>query len=226
MSDLTDLDELTDAVTALIEDSDDPYVAANAVRRAVAEATPIEDNPVDLIQWVPVENVRANDYNPNEVADREMQLLKKSITEDGYTQPVVVVRDETAELPRYEIVDGFHRYLVMKRNDDIYERSDGHLPVTVIDKPMNARRASTIRHNRARGKHSVSGKGQVVFDMLDDGWSDERICEELGMEPEELARLKHTTGFSKLFDDTEYQMAWKATHQLEIEREKGDGDLP
>lgn len=210
------------AVEAHMTAADDPYEALNAFARAVSAVSPLRDNPVGQVFWVPLERVRANDYNPNQVADKEMELLYRSIKADGYTQPVVVVEDESKEPTEYEIVDGFHRYLVMKRHDDISERSDGHLPVTVIDKPMNERRASTIRHNRARGKHSVKGKSEVVFDMLDDGWSDERICAELGMEPEELARLKHVTGFSKLFDDVEYQQAWKATRQLQVEEEFKD----
>jgi len=210
------------AVKARMTAADDPYEALNAFARAVNAVSPLRDNPVGQVFWVPIERVRANDYNPNQVADKEMELLYRSIEADGYTQPIVVVEDDSKRPTEYEVIDGFHRYLVMKRHEGISERSDGHLPVTVIDKPMNERRASTIRHNRARGKHSVKGKSEVVFDMLDDGWSDERICLELGMEPEELARLKHVTGFSKLFDDVGYQQAWKATRQLQVEEEFKD----
>lgn len=203
----------------LLGDLDDKVARINYLSELIAEESPIKNNPVTSVLWVEVGKIRANDYNPNEVADQEMELLYRSIKHDGYTQPVVTAYDE--EEDEYEIVDGFHRYLVLKNYDDIYERSNGRLPITVIYQSIADRMASTIRHNRARGKHNIKGMAQVVFDMLDEGWADERICEELGMEPEELARMKHTTGFSKLFDDTEYQMAWKTTEMIEVEKEFG-----
>lgn len=215
---------INDIIQGYVDESEDAFQALNDVRRATKTVSPVSSNPVGQVLWVDIDRVRANDYNPNQVATEEMKLLYKSISQDGYTQPVVVVADDDGD--GFEIVDGFHRYMVMKRHDDIAARSDSHLPITIIDKPMNERRASTIRHNRARGKHSVEGKGKVVFDMLDDGWSDERVCAELGMEPEELARLKHVSGFAKLFDDTDYQQAWKATQQLKVEEEEGADTLP
>lgn len=127
----------------------------------------------------------------------------------------ILVKDKTKLI----IVDGFHRYYVMKTFKDIYARTQGHLPIVVIDKPIADRMASTIRHNRARGKHSVAGMANVVFKMLDEGWSDENICSELGMEPDELIRLKHITGFSKLFENTEYRKAWESKRQIEQRRE-------
>lgn len=217
-------DDALEAVESFIDGADDTYVALNQLRASIYELSPVSHNPIDAVYWVPVEKVRPNDYNPNEVADKEMELLHTSIDEDGYTQPIVTVYDEEADM--YEIVDGFHRYMTTQMYEDIYERSDGRVPITVIDtEEKNDRRASTVRHNRARGEHSISGKGEVVFGMLDDGASDEEICKALGMEKDELARLKHTTGFSKLFDDTEYQQAWKATQQLQIEKEEGDPDI-
>ncbi len=120
---------------------------------------------------------------------------------------------------KYIIVDGFHRYFTCKTNKDILERNHGKLPVVVIDKDINDRMASTVRHNRARGKHSVAGMSSMVFSMLDNGWTDEAICNELGMEPEELLKLKHITGFSKLFADTEYNRAWKTKRQIRLEKE-------
>jgi len=221
------IEEIIEDLKAAVEECDsldEKMDILNDLREAIYEFSPVIDNPVDRVLWVPVEKVRANDYNPNQVADNEMRLLYKSIKEDGFTQPVVCVYDEEAD--EYEIIDGFHRYRVLKEYEDIYDRSDGLLPITLIDKSINERRASTIRHNRARGKHSITGKSEVVFEMLDDGWSDERICQELGMEKEELIRIKHTTGFSKLFEDTEYNYAWKDTRQLEIEKESDRDDLP
>lgn len=213
-----------DSVAEFLEDTDDIFTALNELRATITEMSPVTHNPIDAVYWVPVEMVRPNDYNPNEVADQEMELLYTSIKEDGYTQPIVTVWDPDDEM--FEIVDGFHRYMTTQMYDDIKERSDGRVPITVIDTDeKNERRASTVRHNRARGEHSITGKGEVVFGMLDDGWEDEEICKELGMEKDELARIKHTTGFAKLFDETDYQQSWKATQQLEIEREEGDPDI-
>lgn len=170
--------------------------------------------PVANVQWVPVEQVRSNSYNPNRVASVEMRLLYVSIKADGYTQPVVTVKDGDD----YVIVDGFHRWRVMVENDDIREMTGGLLPIVVIDKPPNERMASTVRHNRARGKHSVGNMSGIVFEMLDKGWGDERICHELGMSADELLRLKHVSGFSKLFEDVEYRKAWATRGQIDIKR--------
>jgi ParB-like chromosome segregation protein Spo0J len=178
--------------------------------------SPMKGQPIGNVRWIPVEKVRSNDYNPNSVATREMSLLYTSILHDGYTQPIVVVYDP--ETDSYVIVDGFHRYTTMRRNADIKERCHGYLPVVVLDKSMNDRMASTVRHNRARGKHSVGGMGNMVFEMLENGWADDQICAELGMEAEELVRLKHITGFSKLFDNVEYRKAWETKNQLAIKK--------
>lgn len=180
----------------------------------------VQGQPVNDVLWVPLEKVHANDYNPNSVARAEMQLLYHSIKHDGYTQPVVTVYDETGD--RFVIVDGFHRFFVAKSYPDIREMIGGLLPVVVLDKGINDRMAATVRHNRARGKHSVEGMSSMVFSMLDNGWTDAAICNELGMEAEELLRLKHITGFSKLFEDVEYKKAWVTKRQIMIKarREK------
>ncbi len=191
--------------------------AIERVRDALHAISPVRTEPVDRVRWVPVEKVSANDYNPNSVAKNEMRLLYVSIQHDGYTQPVVTVRDE--ERDRYVIVDGFHRYHTLRTNADLMERTGGLLPVVVIDKPLNDRMASTVRHNRARGKHSIDGMASMVFAMLEGGWADADICAELGMEPDELIRLKHVTGFSKLFEDVEYQRAWETRRQVKIRKE-------
>lgn len=149
-----------------------------------------------------------------------MRLLYTSILHDDYTQPVVTYRDE--ERGVWVIIDGFHRYFTMKTNQDIYDRCHGLLPIVVIDKDINNRMASTVRHNRARGKHSVSGMSSMVFKMLDGGWTDEAICGELGMSAEELVRLKHVTGFSKLFENAEYRRAWLTSRQIRIAKEFKD----
>ena len=178
------------------------------------------DHPVSHVMWVPLECVEANDYNPNSVARTEMKLLVTSILHDGYTQPIVTVRDEKSG--KYVIVDGFHRYFSCKSNEEIQAMTGGMVPIVVIDKDINDRMASTVRHNRARGTHSVEGMSSMVFSMLENGWDDADICGELGMEPEELVRLKHITGFSKLFANTEYQKSWVAKRQLQLKKQWDD----
>ena len=202
---------------------DNPHARAaviNELRGLLHDLSPCRQAPVDFVQLVPIEQVEPNDYNPNSVARVEMGLLLRSIEHDGYTQPVVTIYD--AERDRYIIVDGFHRYFVMKSSPAIRERYHGLLPITVINKGINDRMASTVRHNRARGKHSVNGMANMVFKMLENGMSDAAICNELGMEPEELLRLKHITGFSKLFANVDYQRAWMETNQLTVRKRYQD----
>lgn len=186
------------------------------LKKQLDELSPLKSQPVNRIRWVDVDKVQANDYNPNSVATIEMKLLYTSIKHDGYTQPVVTVYDKSID--KYVIIDGFHRYLTCKTHDDIKERNHGKLPIVVIDKDVNDRMASTVRHNRARGKHSINGMSNIVFGMLENGWEDHDICDELGMEVEELLRLKHITGFSKLFADTEYKKAWESKKQIQVKK--------
>jgi len=188
----------------------------NKERKALHEECPIKQ-PIDYVMWVPIEKVEPNGYNPNSVAPVEMELLYKSIKKDGYTQPVVTIYDKKKD--KYVIVDGFHRYYVCKTKKDIFDRNMGMLPIVVIDKNISERMAATVRHNRARGEHSIDGMSNLVFKMLDEGMSDADVCNELGMEPEELLKLKHITGFSKLFANTEYKKAWETKNQI-IERMK------
>jgi hypothetical protein len=197
--------------------ADDPVAVMNELREFLALHSPMKDQPVDTVLWVPMEQVRANDYNPNAVAKNELRLLHVSIDHDGLTQPIVTVYDEDAD--QYVIVDGFHRYYLIKTSAELQERTFYRVPIVVIDKPINDRMASTVRHNRARGKHSVTGMGNMVFDLLDNGWKDAAICDELGMEPDELLRLKHITGFSKLFENVEYRRAWETRRQIKYRKE-------
>ncbi len=203
------------AIREALESADDEIKFLNNLRRFIYELSPIQ-HPVDCVQWVPIEQVRPNDYNPNTVAQVEMSLLHKSIQHDGYTQPVVVAYDPENDV--YIIVDGFHRYYISKTQKDIQESTRGHLPVAIIDAPVNDRMASTIRHNRARGKHTIAGMSNLVFKMLENGWTDSEVCNELGMEPDEILRLKHLTGFSKLFEDVEYRKAWKSRRQVRLHK--------
>lgn len=173
--------------------------------------------PIDFVRWIPIDKVSPNDYNPNSVAKIEMGLLYKSIKHDGYTQPIVTIYDK--EKDKYVIVDGFHRYFTCKTNKDIYERNKGHLPCVVIEKDINERMAATVRHNRARGEHSVAGMGNMVFEMLENGWTETEICNHLGMEPEEILKLKHITGFSRLFENVNYQKSWETKNQIKLKKE-------
>ena len=175
-----------------------------------------EKHPINNLKWIPINQISANDYNPNIVAGPEMKLLYNSIKNDGFTQPIVTVYDSKQK--KYIIVDGFHRYFTAKENQDILESTDGCVPIVVLDKDMNERMASTVRHNRARGKHTVKGMSNMVFEMLQNGWSDKDICNQIGMEPEELLRLKHITGFSKLFENVEYSKSWESRNQLLIKK--------
>lgn len=176
------------------------------------------EHPVSHVKWVFIEEVEPNDYNPNSVAGHEMKLLHTSIKHDGYTQPIVTIWDE--EKKKYVIVDGFHRYFTCKNNKDIRDATEGCVPIVVIKKQINERMAATVRHNRARGSHSVSGMSNMVFNMLDNGWGDAEICNHLGMDADELLRLKHITGFSKLFKDAEYNKAWVSKHQILLQKEQ------
>lgn len=160
-------------------------------------------SPVYGIIAVPIQKIRANNYNPNHVAKREMDLLYQSILNDGYTMPIVCFYDETKD--EYIIVDGFHRYTIMLMYPDIYEREGGMLPVSVIKKDINERMASTIRHNRARGKHDVELQASLVA-VLKDGWSEERIKKELGMTIEEIQRLLGIKGIASEIKGVPYSI--------------------
>lgn len=163
-------------------------------------------SPVYNVRPVAIDKIRANSYNPNSVAPPEMKLLETSIWEDGYTMPVVCYYIEEEDV--YEIVDGFHRYTVLKTSKRIFERENGMLPVTVIDKPIEGRMASTIRHNRARGSHSIELMQNIVAELVESGMSDVWIMKNIGMDADELLRLKQISGIAALFSDSEFSNAW------------------
>jgi ParB-like chromosome segregation protein Spo0J len=169
-------------------------------------------HPVLNVKLIPIDKIVPNEYNPNSVADMELNLLYTSIKSDGYTQPSVVFYNK--EEDRYIIVDGFHRYLIMKTKEDIRKSTNNHLPCVVIDKDIKERIASTIRHNRARGKHAITEMINIVYELLNKGWDDDKIMKELGMEKEELLRLKHISGFSALFSNIDYNKAWETEKQI------------
>lgn len=170
-------------------------------------------SPVYQITAVPVEKIKPNTYNPNAVAPPEMKLLYESIKEDGYTMPIVCYYSKENDL--YIIVDGFHRYRIMLEYPDIYEREGGLLPVSVIDKPIDHRMASTIRHNRARGSHNVDLMSNIIKELHEIGRSDAWISRHLGMDRDEILRLKQITGLSALFKDVKFGQAWKPEEEDE-----------
>lgn len=174
-------------------------------------------NPVSAVIWVSVDKVQANDYNPNTVAKTELKLLAVSILHDGFTQPVVTVYDK--DKGKYVIVDGFHRYFCMKSNKEIFELNHGMLPIVVLDKDIKDRMASTVRHNRARGRHSVGGMGTLVNELSVKGWDDAAICNELGLEPDELLRMKHTSGVAALYADKEFSRSYEESYQIKARKE-------
>ena len=184
--------------------------ALNAIKLRLHEVSPFRAEPVDCVIWVPAEQVQANDYNPNAVAPPEMRLLQHSIREDGYTQPIVGYFDDEEHV--FEVVDGFHRNRVGKECADIKERVKGYLPVTIINQDRRDRSdriSATIRHNRARGKHAVTAMSDIVLELSRRNWSDKKIAKELGMEPDEILRLKQITGLAELFADRGFSMAWE-----------------
>jgi ParB-like chromosome segregation protein Spo0J len=164
-------------------------------------------SPVYAVRRIPVEMIRANAYNPNTVAPPEMKLLRKSIWEDGYTMPIVCYYDENAD--EYEVVDGYHRYLIGRDDVAIREREGGYLPVSVIDKPLTDRMASTIRHNRARGTHSIELMTNIVADLVESGMGDVWIMKNIGMDADELLRLKQISGLASLFEGREFSHSWE-----------------
>lgn len=188
---------------------EDKIDAINEIKSFLKSISPFNDEPVECVQWVKSELVFANDYNPNSVAPPEMELLHTSIKEDGYTQPIVVWQHDGM----YEVVDGFHRNRVGKECSDIRERIHGYLPVVVINsdrEDKGDRIASTIRHNRARGKHKVEAMSDIVLDLKKRNWSDEKIAKELGMDADEVLRLAQIQGLAEMFADREFSQAWES----------------
>lgn len=189
---------------------DEQVAQLNAARKMIHDAGPFRREPVDLVEWVPFAAVRANDYNPNSVAPPEMELLRLSIYEDGYTQPIVGWRPDDGSDAR-EVVDGFHRNRVGRECAEVTMRIHGYLPLTTINadrEDRGDRIASTIRHNRARGKHAVAAMSDIVIELKRRNWSDEKIARELGMDQDEILRLCQISGLAELFTDQQFSEAW------------------
>lgn len=216
--------EIVAAAQALFSDiaklgMDEQVEAINDIRLALREYSPFKSEPVDCVRWVKSSFVIANEYNPNSVAPTEMKLLEHSIQEDGYTQPIV----SWANADNYEVIDGFHRHRVGKESAPIQARVHGYLPLVVVNDSrlgLGDRMASTIRHNRARGKHKVEAMSDIVVELKRRFWSDEKIGKELGMEPDEVLRLTQITGLTDMFADAEFSEAWEAESFSDIDTEQ------
>lgn len=192
------LDDLTEA---------DQVDAINRLRLALHSHSPFKSEPVDCVQWVRADGVIANEYNPNTVAPPEMKLLELSIKEDGYTQPIVTWQRESDR----EVVDGFHRHRVGTESALIKKRIHGYLPVVTINQDradLTDRMASTIRHNRARGKHNVDSMTDIVVELKRRNRSEEWIAQHLGMDADEVLRLCQVSGLTEMFTNTEFSRAW------------------
>ncbi len=199
---------IIDRVTEL-QSRDEKIALINRIRLALHEISPFKDHPVDLVQWVKSDLVNANDYNPNIVAPPEMELLRLSIAADGFTQPIV----SNKEGGKFVVIDGFHRNRVAKECEDIASRLNGYLPIVQIRETQSGtseRMASTIRHNRARGKHQVEAMSDIVLDLKRRNWSDKKIGKELGMDPDEVLRLTQISGLAEMFADRDFSEAWEA----------------
>lgn len=206
----TEIVQLAQSVFELLKMLDRParIETINAIKVALREYSPFASEPVDCVQWVPSREVTANDYNPNSVAPPEMKLLEHSIVEDGYTQPIVAWKNGD----HYEVIDGFHRNRVGKESATVSKRVHGYLPLTIVNDSRtdkSDRIASTIRHNRARGKHKVEAMSDIVIELKRRNWSDEKIGRELGMDPDEVLRLCQITGLAEAFKDQQFSQAWE-----------------
>lgn len=203
------LEVLSDMISlyfSQVQTEEETIRALNHLRRVLHEVSPFSLEPVDCVLWVKADEVVPNDYNPNVMAPGEKKLLKQSLEKDGFTQPVVVSEEKN----HYLVVDGFHRQL-LGRKAGIGKRLKGWLPVVCINperKGQAERIAVTIRHNRARGKHQVTSMSDIVRDLSLQGWTDERIGTELGMDRDEVLRLKQISGLTELFQEESFSPAW------------------
>lgn len=189
--------------------SDDEKIEAiNQFRQALHEESPFRDQPIDCVLWVKEEQVSPNNYNPNNMAPPEKRLLTKSLEADGFTQPIVVIEKNNNT---YEIVDGFHRHLLSQSKASLKKRFHGYLPVTQLEKSDRSppsRMAATIRHNRARGRHQIGAMSDIVRELSQLGWEDEKIGQELGMDADEILRLKQINGLCEMFGNRQFSQAW------------------
>jgi len=196
-----------------LECLDEKVNACNFAKIQLHSVSPFKSEPVDCVTWVKSDAVVANDYNPNKVAPPEMELLEVSILHDGYTQPIVT----WPRGDKREVIDGFHRSRVGKESVVVMDRVKGYLPTVEIRSKQagkNDRVASTIRHNRARGKHQIDAMSEIVLELKNRNWTNSRIARELGMDEDEILRLCQITGLEHLFSDADFSRAWEASDSI------------
>lgn len=190
----------------------------NSIKDLLHSLSPFAEEPVDCVRWIQFDQIQANEYNPNRVASVELKLLYESIKSDGYTQPIVAYKLDNG---KYEIVDGYHRNRVGREFSDIKERINGYLPLVVLDKALDERIGSTIRHNRARGTHIIRSMSDIVIDLVKTGWDDDKICQKLGMDKEEVLRLKQISGLRQAFLNHEFSKSWEEIEYKNFPNEIG-----
>src|SRR5215217_5581929 len=205
------LDDLVSEIISELSKLSHPDLVENLnnVREKLHDISPFKNEPVDFVKWIPMSSVKANDYNPNSVAPPEMQLLEVSILNDGYNQPIV----KWPHGDVVEVIDGFHRNRVGRESKEVNARIQGFLPTVIIKKEREGkgdRMASTIRHNRARGKHSVSAMSDIVIELKKRNWSESRIAKELGMDEDEILRLCQISGLAEAFENDDFSQAWES----------------
>lgn len=204
--------ELAESI-ALLDGVDAKIDTLNSVRKILHEVSPLKHHPVDCVLWERSDNVEANEYNPNAVAPPEMELLRQSIQEDGYTMPIVTFQDMHEDgSGTIKIVDGFHRRQTERNNPEISESTFGRVPLTDVRKTqydLGNRMASTIRHNRARGSHNIELMSKIVTELVEMGKGDAWICKHIGMSPDELLRMKQITGLAALFKNKDFSDSWE-----------------
>lgn len=204
-----DIEKLLTITLSAKRSTSDQIALVNTLREIIHNHSPFKDEPVDFVKWEKADKVVANDYNPNSVAPPEMKLLELSIVNDGYTQPIVTWPNKS----NVEVIDGFHRNRVGKESTEVKKRTLGYLPVVTIKKERegkNDRIASTIRHNRARGKHKVSAMSEIVIELKKRNWSDARVSKELGMDADEVLRLCQISGLTEAFENEDFSKAWES----------------
>lgn len=181
----------------------------NQVKSAMQEFSPFRNEPIDCVLWMKTKKIVTNDYNPNNVAGPEKALLYTSLVQDGFTHPIVATQDPTCD--KYVIIDGFHRFELSKKKGELNKRLDDYVPVVLMPQASHDkshRMAATIRHNRARGRHQINSMAEIVRELSHLGWNDEKISLELGMEADEVLRLKQVCGLFEMFNNRKFSQAW------------------
>ena len=164
----------------------------------------LSEMPISNIEWIDVNLLKANDYNPNVVLKREMNLLKLSIIRNGWIQPILINKD-------YEIIDGYHRVSAVRMDKQLMEFTDGKVPCAILDLDEPSRMLLTIRINRAKGNHVAFKMHEVIDKLVNEyGISVKRICKEIGATNKEVQLLLQENIFTQkgFNEESVYSKAW------------------